>query len=42
VPAVLPDSPYTLTVTHGSHTFDNVQFAVEGGNVTYLLIVPTA
>lgn len=42
VPAVLADDPYTLTVTHGSHTFDSVQFAVEGGNVTYLLIIPTA
>ena len=42
VPVAGADDPYTLTVTHSSHTFDNVQFAVEAGTVTYLLIIPTA
>jgi len=42
VPPQGTDSPYTLTVTHATRTFENVDFAVEIGNVTYLLLVPAS
>jgi hypothetical protein len=42
VPPLGVDDPYTLTVTHGTSTFTPVTFAVEAGNITYLLIIPTA
>jgi hypothetical protein len=40
VPPLGVSEPYTLTVTSGTDSFAPVTFAVEAGNITYLLILP--
>ncbi len=40
VPASDMSTPNTISVTHASIAMDDVDFAVEAGNITYLLLMP--
>lgn len=40
VPVKNMDSPYTIKVNHDTYTFPSEKFAVEAGNITYLLLLP--
>lgn len=40
VPTSEMSDPNTLSVTHSTHTIGDVDFTVEAGNITYLLLMP--